>query len=323
VAYLYNYAGAPYKTQQRVREVMTTLYNDTPAGQSGNNDCGQMSAWYVFSALGFYPVNPAEGIYVIGSPIVDRATIQLDKEHYKGKQFTVIAENNGPQNLYIQSATLNGKPLTRTYFTHAELAVGGELRLVMGPKPNPAWGRSLASRPPSGMPANFAYPELPAPSTNGPVQIALPIRVVAGSDDPVAGFIPDPNMMEGSTNSADVRVDTSAPGAAPARVYATERYGSDFTYSFPVPKGGKYNVRLHFAEIFNEGPGERIQNVQINGTPVLTNFDIATYGLAKAVVKDFAGVAPDANGNITIRITAAKQSPDQNAKISAIEITAS
>lgn len=323
VAYLYNYAGAPYKTQERVREIMTTFYNDSPSGQTGNNDCGQMSAWYVFSALGFYPVNPVGGVYVIGSPIVDRATIQLDKGHYKGKKFTVIAENNGPRNLYIQSARLNGKPLTKTWFTHDELAAGGELRLVMGPKPNPSWGQSPASRPPSGMPAGFQYQPLPAPSTNAPVQLALPIRVVAGSDDPVNGFIPDPNMMEGQTNSANVRVDTSTPGAAPAEVYKTERYGKDFTYSFPVPKDGKYNVRLHFAEIFNEGPGERIQNVQINGQPVLTNFDIATSGLAKAVVKDFQGITPDANGNITIRVTSAKHSPDQNAKISAIEITAS
>ena len=78
VAYLYNYAGAPYKTQQRVRQVMDTLYNDTPAGQCGNVDCGQMAAWYVFSALGFYPVNPASGVYVIGSPVVTKAVLNLD-----------------------------------------------------------------------------------------------------------------------------------------------------------------------------------------------------------------------------------------------------
>ena len=152
IAYLYNYVGAPWKTQERIRQVMTTLYNSTPEGLCGNDDCGQMSAWYVLSALGFYPVNPVSAVYVIGSPLVDRATIHLDPRHHSGKTFTVVAENNSPQNVYVQSATLNGKPLTRTWFTHAELAAGGELVLKMGPKPNPAWGHASQDRPPAVAP---------------------------------------------------------------------------------------------------------------------------------------------------------------------------
>ena len=105
VAYLYDYAGAPYKTQQRVRQAMSTLYNDTPAGQCGNVDCGQMAAWYVFSALGFYPVNPGSGVYAIGSPVVSKAVIHLDREKYHGRTFTVLAEKNSSTNIYIQSAT--------------------------------------------------------------------------------------------------------------------------------------------------------------------------------------------------------------------------
>ena len=90
---------------------MKTLYNNTPGGICGNDDCGQMSAWYVLSALGFYPVSPASGVYVLGSPLVDKATIHLDPKYQKGGKFTIIAENNSPTNVYIQSATLNGKPL--------------------------------------------------------------------------------------------------------------------------------------------------------------------------------------------------------------------
>ena len=321
VAYLYNYAGAPYKTQQRVREV-AALYDDTPAGQCGNNDCGQMSAWYVFSALGFYPVNPAAGTYVIGSPLVEKAVLKLDPVHYKGRTFTVLAPNNSAKNMYIQSATLNGKPLNRTWLRHEELAAGGELKLTMGPKPNMAWGKAVADRPLSGMPTDFKYAALPTGSSNVYVKLPLPIRVVCGSDDPVDGFVSDPNMTDGQTNSARAKIDTSVPNAAPAAVYTSERYGSDFTHTFAVPKGKPYTVRLHFAEIFGSAPKERVENIYINDKLVLKDFDIVTVagGENKAVVKEFPAIEPDSKGNIKIRVQAVPQSPDQNAKISGIEI---
>ena len=323
VSYLYNYAGAPYKTQERTRQIMTTLYNDTPAGQCGNNDCGQMSAWYVFSALGFYPVNPSSGEYVIGSPLVSRATIQLDKAHYGGKTFTMIADNNSATNKYIQSATWNGKPLARTWFTQKELAAGGTLHFVMGPKPNMTWGKAAADRPPTGMPAGALYAKLPTPSVAYvPVVLSLPIRIVAGSDTAVGNFIPDPNMQDGSVNGANTTVDTSAPNSAPAGVYQTERYGSDFTYSFAVPQGKLYTVRLHFAEVFGDSAGQRLENISINDKPVLSNFDpvAAAGGPDKAVVKEFTGIKPDAKGMIRINISAAEAAADKNAKISGLEI---
>jgi predicted alpha-1,2-mannosidase len=156
VAYLYNYAGAPWKTQERVRQVMKTLYSDQPDGQCGNADCGEMCAWYVLSAMGFFPVNPATGVYVIGSPALDKVILNLDPTIYKGKTFTVIAQNNSPENIYIQSATLNGAPLTRSWITHQEIILGGELTLVMGPKPNKSWGSALSDRPPAGFPKDHA-----------------------------------------------------------------------------------------------------------------------------------------------------------------------
>lgn len=318
VAYLYSYAGAPYKTQERVRQIMNAFYNDTPAGAPGNNDCGQMSAWFVWSAIGFYPVNPVGGVYVIGSPVVDKATIQLDAA---GRTFTMMAANNSATNIYIQSAKLNGKTLSTSYITHDQLMAGGNLLLKMGPKPNMSWGNALASRPPSGMPANFQYGTLPAPSPPKTiVALALPIRIIAGSDDPVGAFVPDENMEDGSTNANDSRVDVSAPNAAPEAVYQSERYGADFSYRIPVP-AGRYTVRLHFAEIFSAKPGERRENIDINGERVLSNFDIVTIaGENRALVKEFPNIAPDAKGNIVIRISAVPGSPDQNAKISGIEI---
>jgi predicted alpha-1,2-mannosidase len=318
-AYLYSYAGQSWKTQEKIRTILTSFYNDKEDGQVGNNDCGQMSAWYVFSALGFYPVNPANGVYVFGSPNVDQAEIRLAN----GKKFSVVAANNSPKNVYIQSATLNGKPYTKNWISHQQLLEGGTLTFNMSNKPNKNFGAKLADRPAATMPTGYKYAALPTPSSDKPVLLALPIRVVCGEDDPVENFVPDPNMVTGSTNrTGRVRIDTSAPNAAPARVYMSERYASDFTYKFPVPKDRAYTVRLHFAEIFDGEKGMRIENISLNGKLVLPNFDIFAEagGMNKAVVREFKDVKPNADGTITIRIQAAPNSPDQNAKISAIEI---
>jgi predicted alpha-1,2-mannosidase len=147
IPYLYPFAGAAWKTQHWVRKV-AALYNNTPAGIPGNDDCGQLSSWFVFAALGFYPVNAATGVYVIGSPLVNRATLHNPVTHAK---FDIVAENNSPENVYIQRAQLNGKELTRSWFTHADILAGGELRFHMGPTPNKEWASSPADRPPSGL----------------------------------------------------------------------------------------------------------------------------------------------------------------------------
>lgn len=147
VAYLYNYAGQPWKSQARARQVASTLYDNTPAGLCGNDDCGQMSAWYAFTTLGFYPVDPASNVYIISSPLVDKVTLKLDPKFFKGRSFTVVAKNNSPTNVYIQSATLNGKPFTHSWISQDEITAGGKLVLNMGPTPNKNWGSAPADRP--------------------------------------------------------------------------------------------------------------------------------------------------------------------------------
>ena len=132
VAYLYNYIGKPWKTQEKVREILKTQYKNAPNGHCGNEDCGQMSSWYIFSSLGFYPVNPAQGIYSFGAPLHDKATIHLENGH----SFTVSAENNSDTNKYIQSITLNGKKINQSYISHKTIMQGGELVFVMGDTPN-------------------------------------------------------------------------------------------------------------------------------------------------------------------------------------------
>lgn len=144
IAYLYNYAGKPWKTADRVREILATQYDDTPFGLSGNEDCGQMTAWYVLSALGIYPVNPAEAAWVIGSPLFPETVIDLGG----GKRFTIRAKGVSAENRYIQSALLNGRPYRLSYLWHSSVAPGGILEFEMGPEPS-EWGTSLGSRPPS------------------------------------------------------------------------------------------------------------------------------------------------------------------------------
>jgi predicted alpha-1,2-mannosidase len=323
VAYLYDYAGAPWKTQQRIRQVMAAFYNDTPSGQCGNDDCGQMSAWYVFSALGFYPVNPADGVYAIGSPLVSKASIHLSQAHYGGHVFTVIAAKNSAKNLYIQSATLNGTPVRGPWITQAEIAHGGTLRLQMGPRPNLTWGHAISDRPPTEMPDDVNYAALPPPSQINLAQLTVPIRINCGGDSS-GDFSPDLDTVEGAFNGSTDPIDTNVPQAAPVDVYQSEHYGSNFAYVLPVQAGHTYTVRLHFAEIFDNQAGERLENISINGVPELTNFDIfATAGeIDKAVVKDFYNIQPNAQGKIVISVSAAPSSPDQNAKISGIEVLA-
>jgi predicted alpha-1,2-mannosidase len=143
IGYLYVYAGAPWKTQQRLAQIVTSQYQPSPGGLAGNDDLGQMSAWLLFTSFGFYPVTPGSGEYVIGRPFVDRAVLHLPN----GKQFTIVADNLSDANGYVGSVRLNGKPLTRTYLRHEEIMAGGELHFVMQAQPNKDWGRSAASRP--------------------------------------------------------------------------------------------------------------------------------------------------------------------------------
>jgi predicted alpha-1,2-mannosidase len=145
IAYLYAYAGAPYKTQARVRSLLETMYNNQPDGLAGNEDCGQMSAWYVISALGFYPVDPVSGYYIFGTPLFDRSTINLGN----GKSLVIEARRKSPSDKYIQSIEFNGSPYSRVWFRHLDIAEGAKIVFTMGSEPNTVFGTEQESRPPS------------------------------------------------------------------------------------------------------------------------------------------------------------------------------
>jgi predicted alpha-1,2-mannosidase len=143
VAYLYSYAGAPWRTQARLKQIVDSQYHPTPDGLAGNDDLGQMSAWLVFTALGFYPVTPGSLEYVIGRPFVDRAVLALPN----GKRLTIVAEGLDPARPYVGGVTLDGKPVTKAYLRHDQILAGGELRFRMQAVPNMLWASIPADRP--------------------------------------------------------------------------------------------------------------------------------------------------------------------------------
>jgi predicted alpha-1,2-mannosidase len=159
--YLYDYVGQPWKAQSKVRQAMALFYNATPDGYCGDEDTGQMSAWYVFSAMGFYPVCPGDPNYLIGSPLFDKVTVSLQN----GKTFTVTAKGNGYQEYYIRGATLNGETLNKTYFSHKDILDGADLVLMMNSQPNKKWGSAPENLPPSALATLLGVPStMPGPT---------------------------------------------------------------------------------------------------------------------------------------------------------------
>ena len=161
MAYLYNFVNKPHKTQERVHQILTELYHNDPDGVSGNEDCGQMSAWFVLSSMGFYSVTPGSNTYIIGSPLFNKATINLEN----GKTFTVVANNLTDENIYIESAVLNGKKLNRSYINHNDVVNGGYLEFNM-----------------TSQPTSWATKDSEAPKTEIKEHIILPSPYIAKGD---------------------------------------------------------------------------------------------------------------------------------------------
>ncbi|MEP3836166.1 MAG: GH92 family glycosyl hydrolase [Algibacter sp.] len=142
IAYMFNHAGKPWRTQYWSRHIMDTQYNTTPNGLSGNEDCGQMSAWYALSSIGLYPMNPASAEYEIGTPIFEKASINISEN----RSFSIVAENVSDKNIYIQSATLNGEVFSKSTISHKTILNGGTLHFIMGDTPNKNWGTNIKNQ---------------------------------------------------------------------------------------------------------------------------------------------------------------------------------
>jgi predicted alpha-1,2-mannosidase len=145
--YLYAWSGQPWKTQALVRRILDRLYGSDASGYAypGMDDQGSTSSWYVMSAMGFYPVDPSSSDFILGSPVFDQVRLRMGN----GKVFEIVARNNSARNMYIQSATFNGKPWTKPWFSQADIANGGTFVFTMGPEPNKRWGADARQAPPS------------------------------------------------------------------------------------------------------------------------------------------------------------------------------
>jgi mannosidase alpha-like ER degradation enhancer 2 len=196
IPYLYNYVGRPGRTADRVRQIMATLYDDTPFGLSGNEDCGQMTAWYVLSALGVYPVNPAQPAWVLGSPLFPEAVIDLGN----GRSFIVRARGVSDENRYVQSATLNGEPYGRSYVWHSAVTRGGVLELEMGPEPS-NWATARGARPPS-----MSGPEAGSSGARGTPLEPDTEPAIEPPPEPATETAPDPTARDQETEPTDAEM---------------------------------------------------------------------------------------------------------------------
>ena len=231
VPYLFTYAGAPWLTQHWTRMVMEHAYGAGVKGLCGNDDVGQMSAWYVLSALGLHPVSPVDGVYLIGSPLFTRASVRLTPPYHRGTAFVVEAKNNSAQNVYVQSATLNGKPLTRAWLRHAEITDGGTLSLVMGPQPNQAWGSSRQDLPPSlSGELEFAAPVLSPVQASVASNFTVRVAVCNRGQGPAVPLVA---VREGERLLASVEGAMLAPGQE-RTVELTLRFDTDGTHAVEV-----------------------------------------------------------------------------------------
>lgn len=140
---MYNFTASPWKTQQQVRKILEREYGDGPGGLSGNDDAGQMSAWYMFAAMGMYPLNPISGEYLLCSPIFDKTAIRLSN----GKTFEIVAHKTGKTDMYINAVKLNGKAITNNYITYSDVMKGGKLEIYLQAKPSKQWGAKTQNQP--------------------------------------------------------------------------------------------------------------------------------------------------------------------------------
>lgn len=246
--YLYNYAGQPWKTQRLVNEVLNGLYSNSPSGLAGNEDCGQMSAWYILSALGFYPVAPGQNLYVIGSPLFEKATISLEN----GKKFVIRAVNRTRENYYIRSASLNGQPYTKTYLLHGDIMSGGELVFEMGPDPDPKFGHNRDDRPFSGNGERVVQPPY---VSSGELLFMESTRVALACDTEKAfirytldGADPDEQSPRYErpfeiSESVTLKMRAFAPGRKPGNVFS---WHFEKAQLYPSANPGKLNPGLRY-----------------------------------------------------------------------------
>ncbi len=302
MAYLYNYVGKPQKTQKLVRKILDEMYSHKPDGLCGNEDCGQMSAWYVLSAMGLYQVCPGSNQYVIGSPLFGKAQINLEN----GSKFIISAENNSKENIYIKEAYLNGNPIKRSWISHQEIMAGGELKLVMSSTPDFNWATEQADCPSTSI---DDYPLLQVPyfdkapksftdSLALQIKTIIPNATVYYSVLPVEGEV-EPVWIKGTAVliTSNSRVKAYALSADGNKSHTIE---GKF---FKVATNKKISIKSKYSNLYNGGGPECLidgirgeSNFRLGGWQGYNNQDfecVIDLGQVKPVHKLSAGFLQD------------------------------
>lgn len=203
-AYLFNYCGEPWKTQLQASKITAESYSTDPGGLPGNDDLGTLSSWYIFSAMGFYPVTPGIAQYQVGSPVFEETTIHL----INGKQFNIKAKNVSAQNKYIQSASINGTPLNQPWFTHQQILSGSKIIFEMGPKPNKAWGTKASLKPYSMTTATpfFILKKIRLSASSAKANKVIDISVNVQNSSEAAGSVNIPVQVDGKIYTTVTKV---------------------------------------------------------------------------------------------------------------------
>ncbi|AEE18660.1 GH92 family glycosyl hydrolase [Dokdonia sp. 4H-3-7-5] len=267
MAYLYNYIQKPWKTQKRVHEILTTLYTNSPDGISGNEDCGQMSAWYVLSSLGFYPVTPGSNEYVIGTPLFDKATIHLEN----GNSFTIVAQNLSEENIHIESAYMNDKAYPYSYLKHGDIMDGGELIFNMAAT-HSRWAKHPAHSPKTSIEDNkfTVAPFIAKGEANFKKDTEI---TLATTDKNVDVFYA---LEEDGNNFKKYRLPIKIKDHNTLRTYAMGRHGQSATIETPLFKlNENYSLTLDatYANAYNAGG----DNALIDGVRGVKEFRSGTW----------------------------------------------
>lgn len=253
MAYLYNYAGEAWKTQELVRKILTTLFTDKPDGICGNDDCGQMSAWYIMSALGFYPVCPGSNEYIIGSPLFSKAIINLEN----GKQF-VVNSPQGENTKYVHSLRLNGKKYNKTYITHNDIMNGGEIKFEMSSQPNKKFGKKKSSRPKSHIKDHrisiVPYFEYDGINTfTDTKEVRIKTIEPKSKIRPILSKETSSHTIPWAKNNAVINIDNTSNIQARARNRKGELSHSIYSNFYKVPAGRKIELISEYDSQYTAG----------------------------------------------------------------------
>ena len=283
MAYLYNYVGSPWKTQALVHRITSELYTDDTDGLSGNEDCGQMSAWYVMSAMGFYPVTPGSNIYVLGTPVFESMKLNLEN----GNDFEIRAKNLSKENFYVQNVSYNGQPWTKSYITHQMIMDGGVLEFEMGNQPNPEFGKAEENRPVQKI---TKYPITPVPyfkAASKTFENRMTVEIADLYDDALIRWGYQTHEDEPSLKKYTVpfKITRSTKFTAVASRNGKNSFFENAEY-VKIPSGRTVKVKYPYSSQYTAGGGKALINSLRGGRNFTTGNWQGYYGVDLDAVID-------------------------------------